>query len=134
MFHYDEQRIMINGREHWRYTIIDGNNNIICNSIKEKRNQETIEKVLIEELAGREVEYVVTDLDNKCERAIEGLRQTIAKHKRLPLSSIKIRHQLCIFHQLMNARKMLEDLYPEKTRKKFNTEEKNMDTENCKHF
>ncbi|MEM3445658.1 MAG: hypothetical protein QW115_06790, partial [Thermoplasmata archaeon] len=39
-------------------------------------------------------------------------------------STIKIRHQLCVFHQLMNVRKVLEELYSEKTRKRLNAEGK----------
>ncbi len=124
IFHFDEQRVMIDGKEHWRYTIIDSNDNIICDRIEAKREASTIEKVMAEELGGREVSCIVTDMDSKYDAAIENLRRVIAKKQGKSLSQIKIRHQLCVFHQLMNVRKVIEDVYKCGVRKRMMEEGK----------
>lgn len=124
--HFDEQRVMIDGKECWRYTIIDTKDNVICDRVEEKRDGETIERVLIEELGGREVSCVVTDLDRKYDSAIERLRREIGRRKGIPLTEIKIRHQLCVFHQLLNIRKVLEEIYRSKLKSGMSEEGKKL--------
>jgi len=109
IYNMDEQRILINGKEHWRYIVIDNNRNVICDEVRENRKSEAITDVMIKYLANRDVYCIVTDMDKKYRSAIEKLREEIARRKNRPVKSVKIKHQLCVFHLFKEVNRVLKE-------------------------
>lgn len=98
IYHYDEQRVTLNGCENWRYVILDTNGTVLRDEIRDNKNQESIKDFVVETLKDKKVETVVTDDDNKYPAVIEELRSEVASTQNIPLNDVKIVHQLCQFH------------------------------------
>ncbi len=125
IYHFDEQRIKLDGKVCWRYGILDSCGNVINEDIFEDRGLENVEEFLTNSLKDREVFALITDLDKKYPNAIkreasedaEGcsspkdlikrLKKFLRKKQDLP-QDYEIYHQQCIFHLFQNITRELK--------------------------